>query len=140
MKKNNFLSPFVGLGALTLALSLNFIYASNNYGISDNSLSIQVLAQTNSSGDGSGSGSGSGSGTSTGPGIDKRRFAHKIITEDESVSISCDHTYHIKEVQPGVNISCLGAGTLDCEKGFIPVGQSSTTKESCPGSSCILRE
>jgi hypothetical protein len=59
------------LGALALitAVALNVRHALNNYGILDNKLHVEILAQSNS-GKGSGSGSGSGSsgnnGTNTG--------------------------------------------------------------------------
>ncbi|WP_158712862.1 hypothetical protein [Parabacteroides pacaensis] len=72
MNKKYFL---MGAGALFLLLGsgLNIQYALNNYGITKNSLHVEVLAQTNNSGgDGSGSnggnGSGEGGGNTTTPG------------------------------------------------------------------------
>lgn len=62
----------LGLGvlALVLAIGLNVRHALNNYGVKDNKLHVEVLAQTNNSGSGSGStgsvSGGTGTGTTTG--------------------------------------------------------------------------
>jgi hypothetical protein len=52
----------IGILALVTAVALNMRHAFNDYGIKDNKLHVQVLAQSNGSGNGSGSGSGSSSG------------------------------------------------------------------------------
>ena len=44
MNKRNFFKLVVGLGALVIALGLNFRNAANDYGIKPNSLSVSVLA------------------------------------------------------------------------------------------------
>jgi hypothetical protein len=59
------LLTIVGIGALILTVGLNLRNAVNNYGILDNSLSIEVLAQTGSSGGGSDSGGESSGGGSS---------------------------------------------------------------------------
>lgn len=132
MKKVNFSTTLVGLGALALALSLNFIYASNDYGISDNSLSVQVLAQTNKSGGGSGS-SGE-SGTSSGTGTTKDKV--KTVTMDEQVktTVTCDGINHVTIKQKGYIRSCDGDGSLDCKPGWFPTEPASNpVKSNCPG-------
>ncbi|WP_106832094.1 hypothetical protein [Parabacteroides pacaensis] len=140
MKKVKFSTTLVGLGALALALSLNFIYASNDYGISDNSLSVQVLAQTNKSGGDSG-GSG-GSGTNTGTGTDENGVDTKLEKQIKKVTVSCDQIIHTETVQPGVETICLGEGIIECKPGFEPKGKSTTTVTGrCPGRNlCKVRQ
>jgi hypothetical protein len=50
MNKYLSISTIIGLGALTLMVALNLRHAANNYGILDNNLSLEVLAQTPSGG------------------------------------------------------------------------------------------
>jgi hypothetical protein len=65
----------LGIMSLCTIFALNLRHAFNNYGILDNMLHMEVLAQSNSSGGGSGSssggfgsgGSGSGSNSEDGP-------------------------------------------------------------------------
>ena len=64
MKKK--ISIMFGTAIFFMVLTTNLQHALDDYGLNDNSLHAEVLAQTNSSGTGSGSGSGSGSdGTGT---------------------------------------------------------------------------
>lgn len=51
-------SLIIGLMAFLFAISLNFNYALNNYGITKNTLVNAVLAQTSTTGEESGSNSG----------------------------------------------------------------------------------
>ena len=106
MKKVNFSTTLVGLGALALALSLNFIYASNDYGISDNSLSVQVLAQTNSSGGSSGSGGNSGSGDTSGSGTSKKKFGKRTDDDQVKTTVTCDGINHTTTTQKGFIRTC----------------------------------
>jgi hypothetical protein len=62
MKKNRDLKmKILGIGAMAIMLGFNIRHAMNNYGIVENNLALEILAQSNSGG-GSGSGSGSGGG------------------------------------------------------------------------------
>jgi hypothetical protein len=66
---NKKFSLVIGIGAIVLIYALNLGYALDNYGITKNSLTLDVLAQTsNSGGGGSSTGGGSGGGSSTGGG------------------------------------------------------------------------
>jgi hypothetical protein len=58
-----FILTILGIGALALMVGLNMRHAANNYGMLDNNLANEVLAQTSSS-----SGSGSSSGSTSKPG------------------------------------------------------------------------
>jgi hypothetical protein len=49
----------LGVATLLFALTLNFRHALNDYGIADNKLHVEVLAQSNGSGGGGSSGGGS---------------------------------------------------------------------------------
>ena len=67
MYKRNFSKLVMGIGAITLALGINFGNAFNDYGIRTNTLSLGVLAVASGSSSDSGSGdSGSGSGSGSG--------------------------------------------------------------------------
>jgi hypothetical protein len=48
--KIDLLKKIVGLGVLALMVALNLRHAFNDYGIKDNKLHVEVLAQSNSSG------------------------------------------------------------------------------------------
>ena len=50
MKTNKLLKTFIGASALAFALSINFKYAINNYGILDNTLVVTVLASGSTGG------------------------------------------------------------------------------------------
>ena len=54
MNKKKLFTTMIGLVALAFTLSLNYRYASNDYGILENTLSVQVLASGGSSGGASG--------------------------------------------------------------------------------------
>jgi hypothetical protein len=50
----------LGVGAVALILMFNLRHAINEYGLLENSLALQIVAQTNSSNDGGGSSDGGG--------------------------------------------------------------------------------
>ncbi|SFK34030.1 hypothetical protein [Proteiniphilum acetatigenes] len=52
----------LGIATLLFALTLNFKHALNDYGVVDNKLHVEVLAQSNGSGGGDSSGGGSSGG------------------------------------------------------------------------------
>ncbi len=56
----------LGIATLLFALTLNFKHALDDYGIVDNKLHVEVLAQSNGSGGGDSSGGGSSGGGSSG--------------------------------------------------------------------------
>jgi hypothetical protein len=62
----------IGILALVTAVALNMRHAFNDYGIKDNKLHVQILAQSSSSGNGSSSGSSNGNGTDNGGTTDSR--------------------------------------------------------------------
>lgn len=81
------LSLTVGIVAILSLFVLNFSHAANSYGMLNNKLHLEVLAQTNTgsssgSGSGSGSGTGSGSGSTTG-GLTNPWFWEKVQTSQE---------------------------------------------------------
>ena len=80
MKTNKLLKSFIGAGALAFALSFNFKYAINNYGILSNTLSASVLAQPDSTEGGSDSGGGSTVGL-------LKKFKIKEFTEEPCLNI-----------------------------------------------------
>ena len=55
MKINKIISALIGFATFAFALCLNYRYAINDYGVLENSLSTQVLAQTTTGDGGSGS-------------------------------------------------------------------------------------
>ena len=59
MKTNKIFTGFIGFATFAFALSLNYRYALNDYGVLENTLSTHVLAQS-SNGNGGGGGSSSG--------------------------------------------------------------------------------
>jgi len=75
--------PLIGLGAILFAMSLNFRYALNDYGILDNTLSFHITAQASSSGGGSGSGSGSGSGDDSGSSSSDKPKGSKTASKEK---------------------------------------------------------
>ena len=86
MKKNKLFTTLIGFAAMTFTLSLNYRYASNNYGILENTLSAHVLAASNceycdpnNNSDGSSSESGS---NSSGSGI--KMYKH-VPTDEECI-------------------------------------------------------
>ena len=72
MKTNKLFATMIGFVALAFMFSLNYRFASNNYGVVENTLSVNVQAQTSSSGGGDSSGNGDSSGdndSSSGTGV-----------------------------------------------------------------------
>lgn len=134
MEKNKLSSRIAGVGlvALAFALTLNFVYASKNYGIAYNALSVYVLAQTGSSSGGSGSGGDTGTGG--------KKYG-LIITNGnaEIISVTCDQRVHTRTVKKGTQIECLNSGDLACENKFEEKSSSTTTTGACPGSDCQIR-
>ena len=61
MKTNKIFSAFIGFATFAFALSLNYKYASNDYGVLENTLSTHVLAQSSSGNGGGGSSNGGSS-------------------------------------------------------------------------------
>ena len=66
---------FIGLITLAFFVGLNVRHALNDYGVKENKLHVEILAQTNTgtgtgTGDGGGSGSGSGGACSGCPSVD----------------------------------------------------------------------
>lgn len=138
MEKNKLSSRIAGIGLVVLAfaLTLNFVYASKNYGIAYNALSVYVLAQTGSSSGGSGSGSGSGDDTGTGgKGVGKVT----IDSNAQEISITCDQRNHTRTVRKGTRTTCENEGTLKCENKFEEASSSTTITGTCPGSACQIR-
>jgi hypothetical protein len=64
----------LGASTLVLVIGLNVRHALNDYGVKDNKLHVEVLAQSGGSGGGSGSGSGSGEGGGSGSGEEGGSF------------------------------------------------------------------
>jgi hypothetical protein len=111
MRKN--ILSVIGIGAFALMVGLNLRHAANGYGILDNNLSVEVLAQTNSSGSGSGNGSdyGSGSGTTEKGCTQIKNFvsSHELCSTNPVKYVKYD----------GVRYSCQNNGTsFFCKEGF----------------------
>lgn len=85
MRKN--ILTIIGLLALSLALSLNYRYANNDYGILENTLVPQVLAQTNST---TGTGTGTSSGGITNPWLRKHQRTDENCTLHYSSTMTID--------------------------------------------------
>ena len=62
MKRTNFFSLFLGIGALVFALGMNYRYVFDDYGIKTNTLTQSVCATVSGDESGSGSSDESGSG------------------------------------------------------------------------------
>ena len=58
----------IGTVAMLMAISLNFSHILNDYGVLDNKLHLDVLAQSNGGGSSNGGSGGSGGGTTAGSG------------------------------------------------------------------------
>ncbi|MDR1114840.1 MAG: hypothetical protein LBL33_01555 [Tannerella sp.] len=116
MRKN--ILSVIGIGAFALMVGLNLRHAANDYGILDNNLSVEVLAQTNSSGSGSGSGSGSdygsGNGSDYGSGSGTTEKGCTQITD--TLSDEMCSTYPVKHVK----YNGIKYGSSDfCSEGFM---------------------
>jgi hypothetical protein len=120
MKKNISISKIVGVGALVLMAALNLRHAMNHYGILDNNLALEVLAQSNSGG-GSGSGSsggsgnyggGSGNGGGSSGGTDKcgATSVTKTYTYLEEGAYEYPYSYTILK-------TCVEGSSRTCENG-----------------------
>lgn len=102
MKTKNFFSAFIGLSALAFALCFNFLYASSDYGISDNSLSVQVLAQINQSG------------TVTDSDL-KYKYEYREESQNK-ITISCNRRIHERTEVAGFQATCSGIGNVTCQQ------------------------
>lgn len=122
--KNIYLST-IGFIALAFALSLNYRYAQNDYGILDNTLSVHIFAQ----GAGSGAGSGADSGADSGAGAssDNPWYLWPIqgLTKDECPkTVDCEWSYEFNfgvfkwgEKGKGTKQICEDGGTENCSVG-----------------------
>jgi hypothetical protein len=127
---------YIILGVLVLALTigLNARHALNDYGVKDNKLHVEVLAQTSTTGgDGSGS-SSSGGGTST----TEKKYHSRTDTEQAKTTKSCDGVKHTTTAEPGYARSCSGTGSLDCQNQWYSTGQATTTTSDHTGYNCIF--
>jgi hypothetical protein len=103
MKRKNFLSLFLGVGALAIALGMNYSYAAKDYGIKTNTLSKSVLANGSDSDGESGGESGSG-GTSAAP----------FCYNGGIGAVSCSIEGGIEIAGSGVSASCM----VSCSSGY----------------------
>jgi len=92
---NNKIMTILGVLALVLAIGLNVSHALNDYGVKENKLHVEVLAQTGTTGSGGAGGCTSASGSGTGTSgenektwqIGKKTFSYTIKkTNDKGFS------------------------------------------------------
>ena len=102
MKTKKFSSVILGLSALAFALCFNFMHASSDYGISENSLSIQVLAQINQSG------------TVSSPDL-KYKYEYREESQNK-ITISCNRKIHEKTEVAGFQATCSGTRNVTCQQ------------------------
>jgi hypothetical protein len=113
-----------GLGAFALAVGMNLNHAIGNYGIVDNSLDVNVVAQNNSSsGNGSNSGNGSGNGgsssnpggSSSNPGGGSTNGENKPCEEEDNnangrnIYLYCDKAGHPKSCKLYKHVDANGS-------------------------------
>lgn len=137
MKTRKIFPSLVGLGALTIALCLNFIHASDDYGISSNNLSIEVLAQMNRPDNGD---------NGTGTGTDKQKaYLYEEKSQDKTTT-SCNGQTHETVKQKGYLVSCEGSGNVECKNksGWYPTeAPSGAVTSICPavsGEQCQISQ
>lgn len=131
MKIKKVSATIIGLGALAIALCFNFMYASNDYGISDNSLSVQVLAQVNQSG------------TVSDPAL---MYKYEYREESQNkITITCNRKMHERYEVAGFQATCSGTGNVTCQNrsGWYSIGTAFGFATSvCPavnGQICYIR-
>lgn len=125
----DFKVTLIGVIAIIITLALNFRHALNNYGVLNNGLHMEVLAQSNNSG-GSSNGGGSGNGSNNNGGSNQYYYEHllgrpKNCTLYKGVNTNGTVTYSSSSTSFG------GGWTVSQVKG---------TVENCPnnGNGCTV--
>ena len=110
MKRKNFLSLFLGIGALVFALGMNYSYAVKDYGIRTNTLSMCVLGDVSDT-------TGEG-GTTAKP---KKNECKQVKNPDIGPHTLCDPgCIHPYDFWNGTKYSCEeGTNQTECKKGFV---------------------
>ena len=116
LKKMRF---FIGLAAFSLIVGFNVRHAVNGYGVKDNKLHIEVLAQ-GTTGTGTGTGSGTGTGTTSHGGSNTGwDIITQGLTKDETPrpGVPCSVSIGVPPfvvTNYGTRTVCDDGGTVNC--------------------------